>query len=91
MNRSANAPCEMSIRLLHVPTHPYHSTNPKHPQFQVFVGIIARDLIVFRIALVRDARYLGHKGMDQTRDFEGYLRMGSSVVRLSTRRSLRKS
>ena len=90
MNQSGNAPCEMSIRLLHIPTYPYHSADPKHPQLQVLIGVIARDLIVFWIALVRDARYLSDKGMNQPRNFRGYLRMSGSMMRLSTRWSLRK-
>ena len=80
MNQSENAPCEMSVRLLHIPTYPYHSTDPKHPQFQVLIGIIACDLIVFWIALVRDPRYLSDKGMNQTRDFGGYLGMSGSMM-----------
>ena len=70
----------MGIRFAHIPTNPYHPTDPKHPQFQVLVSIIACDLIVLRIALVRDACYLSDKGMNQTQDFRGYLRMSGSMV-----------
>ena len=75
-----NTPCEIGIRLLHIPTDPYHPTDPKHTQFQVLVGIIARDLIVFRIVLVRDARYLSDKGMNQARDLGCYLRVGGGMI-----------
>jgi hypothetical protein len=90
VNRSANAPCEVVICLLHIPTYSYHPVDPKHSQFQVSVSIIVCDLIVFRIVLGRKARYLCNKGMDQTRDFGGYLRMSGSMVGVSACWSLRE-
>ena len=90
MNQSANIPCEVVICLLHIPTYSYHPVDPKHSQFQVSVSIIVCDLIVFRIVLVREARYLGDQCMDQTRDFSGYLRMSGSMVGVSACWSLRE-